>query len=74
MQHTGDINSNLENMNIRIEDIELLDKTGMKTLMDLRSSGIDDIDYAAYLNAVRPPCSWLILCMFFCVSFVFVFL
>uniref|UniRef100_A0A8B9YH74 Prominin 1 n=1 Tax=Bos mutus grunniens TaxID=30521 RepID=A0A8B9YH74_BOSMU len=50
-KHTGDINSNLENMNIRIEDIELLDKTGMKTLMDLRSSGIDDIDYAAYLNA-----------------------
>ncbi|XP_070228828.1 prominin-1 isoform X3 [Bos mutus] len=55
-KHTGDINSNLENMNIRIEDIELLDKTGMKTLMDLRSSGIDDIDYAAYLNATeRSP-------------------
>ncbi|KAB0354341.1 hypothetical protein FD755_022879 [Muntiacus reevesi] len=55
-KHTGDINSNLENMNLRINDIELLDKTGRETLMDISSSGIDKIDYAAYINATeRSP-------------------
>ncbi|XP_043762076.1 prominin-1 isoform X3 [Cervus elaphus] len=52
-KHTGDINSNLENMNLRINDIELLDKTGRKTLMDISSSGIGKIDYAAYINATE---------------------
>ena len=39
-------------MNLRINDIELLDKTGRKALMDISSSGIDKIDYAAYINSV----------------------
>lgn len=52
MQHTGNINNNFENMNIRIDNIVLLDEAGRRNLMDFNSSGIDKIDYGAFMAAV----------------------
>ena len=52
MQHTGNINNNFENMNIRIDNIVLLDEAGKRNLMDFSSSGIDKIDYGAFMAAV----------------------
>ncbi|XP_059952099.1 prominin-1 [Mesoplodon densirostris] len=48
-EHTGNINNNFENMNIRIDNIVLLDEAGRKNLKDFGSSGIDKIDYGAFM-------------------------
>ncbi|XP_007167395.2 prominin-1 isoform X1 [Balaenoptera acutorostrata] len=50
-EHTGNINNNFENMNIRIDNIVLLDEAGKRNLMDFSSSGIDKIDYGAFMAA-----------------------
>ncbi|XP_032487605.1 LOW QUALITY PROTEIN: prominin-1 [Phocoena sinus] len=50
-EHTGNINNNFENMNIRIDNIVLLDEAGRRNLMDFNSSGIDKIDYGAFMAA-----------------------
>ncbi|XP_033266534.2 prominin-1 [Orcinus orca] len=50
-EHTGNINNNFENMNIRIDNIVLLDEAGRRNLMDFSSSGIDKIDYGAFMAA-----------------------
>ncbi|TKC40607.1 hypothetical protein EI555_002174, partial [Monodon monoceros] len=50
-EHTGNINDNFENMNIRIDNIVLLDEAGRRNLMDFSSSGIDKIDYGAFMAA-----------------------
>lgn len=52
MQHTGNINSSFENMNVKIDNIVLLDAAGRKNLMDFSSSGVDQVDYDAYLAEV----------------------
>nr|XP_058922111.1 prominin-1 [Kogia breviceps] len=50
-EHTRNINNNFENMNIRIDNIVLLDEAGRRNLMDFSSSGIDKIDYGAFMAA-----------------------
>ncbi|XP_061048100.1 prominin-1 isoform X2 [Eubalaena glacialis] len=50
-EHTGNINNNFENMNVRIDNIVLLDEAGRRNLMDFSSSGIDKIDYGAFMAA-----------------------
>lgn len=52
MQHTGNINSSFENMNVKIDNIVLLDAAGRKNLMDFSSSGVDQVDYDAFLAEV----------------------
>ncbi|KAM8800654.1 prominin-1 [Rhynchonycteris naso] len=47
--YTGNINHDLENMNVQINDTVLLDAAGKKNLMDFSSSGLDKINYNAYL-------------------------
>lgn len=51
-QHTGNISSNFENMTINIGDITLLDEAGKGSLRNFSSSGIDRIDYNAFLAEV----------------------
>lgn len=48
-EHTGNISSNFENMTINIGDITLLDEAGKGSLRNFSSSGIDRIDYNAFL-------------------------
>ena len=47
-------------MKVNIDNIVLLDATGKKNLQDFSSSGVDRIDYGAYLAEVRPICLRLI--------------
>lgn len=39
-------------MQVNIDNVVLLDEAGRKHLLDFNSSGIDKIDYDAYLAAV----------------------
>ncbi|XP_072802100.1 prominin-1 isoform X2 [Vicugna pacos] len=50
-ERMGNINSNFETTDIRIENVVLLDEAGRKNLMDFSSSGVDRIDYNAFMNA-----------------------
>lgn len=51
-----DIVKELEKLNVNIDSIELLDKTGRKSLEDFAQSGIDRINYSMYLQeAEKPP-------------------
>lgn len=43
-------------MKVNIDNIVLLDAAGKKNLQDFSSSGVDRIDYGAYLAEVRPVC------------------
>ncbi|XP_076794563.1 prominin-1 isoform X3 [Arvicanthis niloticus] len=46
----------LENLNVNIDNIELLDNTGRKSLEDFAGSGIDAISYSTYLEeAEKSP-------------------
>ncbi|XP_040602981.1 prominin-1 isoform X2 [Mesocricetus auratus] len=55
-KHTGKIKKELENLNVNIDNIELLDKTGKKNLEDFAHSGIDAINYSMYLKeAEKSP-------------------
>ncbi|XP_019568587.2 prominin-1 isoform X2 [Rhinolophus sinicus] len=54
-EHTGNINSSFENMNVKIDNIVLLDAAGRKNLMDFSSSGVDQVDYDAYLAEIAKP-------------------
>ncbi|XP_076992567.1 prominin-1 isoform X2 [Tamandua tetradactyla] len=55
-EHIQDINRELENLNIRLDNIVLLDEEGKKNLKNFSSSGIDRINYTAYLTeASKPP-------------------
>ncbi|XP_066241091.1 prominin-1 [Saccopteryx leptura] len=47
--YAGNINRDLENMNVQINDTVLLDAAGKKNLVDFSSSGVDKINYNAYL-------------------------
>ncbi|EDL37602.1 prominin 1, isoform CRA_c, partial [Mus musculus] len=49
-QISENINTELENLNVNIDSIELLDNTGRKSLEDFAHSGIDTIDYSTYLK------------------------
>lgn len=51
-QYTGNIINDFENMQVNIDNVVLLDEAGRKHLLDFNSSGIDKIDYDAYLAAV----------------------
>ena len=51
-QISENINTELENLNVNIDSIELLDNTGRKSLEDFAHSGIDTIDYSTYLKEV----------------------
>lgn len=48
-EYTENINSYFDNLNIKIDNIVLLDDTGRRSLMDFVSSGVDRINYDAYL-------------------------
>ncbi|CAO2640006.1 Prom1 [Lemmus lemmus] len=55
-KHTGEIIKELENLNVNIDNIELLNKTGKENLEDFAQSGIDAIDYPMYLTeAEKAP-------------------
>lgn len=41
-------------MNMEINNVVLLDATGKRNLQDFSHSGVDRIDYDAYLVEVRP--------------------
>uniref|UniRef100_A0A8C4L7M6 Prominin 1 n=1 Tax=Equus asinus asinus TaxID=83772 RepID=A0A8C4L7M6_EQUAS len=49
--YTGNIINDFENMQVNIDNVVLLDEAGRKHLLDFNSSGIDKIDYDAYLAA-----------------------
>ncbi|XP_057561217.1 prominin-1 [Hippopotamus amphibius kiboko] len=49
-EHTGNINKNFGNMNIKIDNIVLLDEEGRRNLMDFSSSGVEKIDYGTFLD------------------------
>ncbi|XP_039694074.1 prominin-1 isoform X2 [Pteropus medius] len=48
-EYTENINSYFDNLNIKIDNIVLLDDAGRRSLMDFVSSGVDRINYDAYL-------------------------
>ncbi|XP_054544007.1 prominin-1 isoform X2 [Talpa occidentalis] len=48
-KHTGRINKEFENLKINVNNIILLDDTGRKNLLDFSSSGVNKLDYRAYL-------------------------
>ncbi|XP_028362453.1 prominin-1 isoform X2 [Phyllostomus discolor] len=48
-QFTQNVSSDFENMEVNIDNIVLLDAAGKKNLQDFISSGVDRIDYGAYL-------------------------
>ncbi|XP_036901444.1 prominin-1 isoform X2 [Sturnira hondurensis] len=48
-EFTKNISGNFENMKVNIDNIVLLDAAGKKNLQDFSSSGVDRIDYGAYL-------------------------
>ncbi|XP_036134808.1 prominin-1 isoform X2 [Molossus molossus] len=48
-EYTGHINSSLDNMNMEVNNVVLLDAAGKKNLRDFGHSGVDRIDYDAYL-------------------------
>ncbi|CAH7452953.1 Prom1 [Phodopus roborovskii] len=55
-EQTEKIMKELENLNVNIDNIELLDKTGRKNLEDFAHSGIDAINYSMYLKeAEKSP-------------------
>ncbi|XP_037685365.1 prominin-1 isoform X2 [Choloepus didactylus] len=54
--YVEDINREFEHLNIRLDDIVLLDEEGKKNLKDFSASGVEEIDYAAYLTeASKTP-------------------
>lgn len=55
LEHTRNINSSFENMNVKIDNIVLLDAAGRENLKDFSSSGVDQIDYDAYLAEIAKP-------------------
>uniref|UniRef100_K9IZS4 Putative conserved plasma membrane protein n=1 Tax=Desmodus rotundus TaxID=9430 RepID=K9IZS4_DESRO len=55
-EFTKNISGDFENMKVNIDNIVLLDATGKKNLQDFSSSGVDRIDYGAYLaETAKPP-------------------
>uniref|UniRef100_A0A8C2MD03 Prominin 1 n=2 Tax=Cricetulus griseus TaxID=10029 RepID=A0A8C2MD03_CRIGR len=49
-KYTKKMMNELKNLNVNIDGIELLDKTGRKSLHDFAHSGIDAINYSMYLK------------------------
>lgn len=62
--YTGNIINDFENMQVNIDNVVLLDEAGRKHLLDFNSSGIDKIDYDAYLAAVNKTPGELNLSLF----------
>ena len=58
-EYTENINSYFDNLNLTIDNVVLLDDAGRRSLMDFISSGVDGINYDAYLAEVRLPRSCL---------------
>ncbi|KFO25783.1 Prominin-1 [Fukomys damarensis] len=52
-EHTGNILSEFENLNVNLDNIVLLDAEGRKNLQAFATSGIQDIDYDTFL--AQPP-------------------
>ncbi|XP_010640176.1 prominin-1 isoform X3 [Fukomys damarensis] len=48
-EHTGNILSEFENLNVNLDNIVLLDAEGRKNLQAFATSGIQDIDYDTFL-------------------------
>lgn len=48
-EYTGNINSYFDHLNIRLDNIVLLEDAGRSSLMDFVSSGVDRINYDVYL-------------------------
>ncbi|XP_004455296.1 prominin-1 isoform X3 [Dasypus novemcinctus] len=54
--HIQEIQHEFEYLNVSLDNVVLLDEAGKKNLKDFSASGIDSIDYAAYLTeASKPP-------------------
>lgn len=52
VQRTENINRDFGNVNVKIDGIVLLDDAGRRNLREFGTSGIDRIDYDAYLAEV----------------------
>lgn len=52
-QYTEDVSLKIEHINVNLSNIVLLDEIGKRNLLDFSSSGIDGINFAAYLTEVR---------------------
>lgn len=52
-KHTSNINVQLESMDVKLNDIVLLDEAGWKNLKDFADSGIDNIRYNSYLAQTK---------------------
>lgn len=52
-QYTEDVALKIEHIQINLSKIILLDEIGKENLLNFSSSGIDGIDFSAYLTEVR---------------------
>lgn len=52
-QYTEDVVLRIEHIQINLSKIILLDEIGKENLLNFSSSGIDGIDFSAYLTEVR---------------------
>lgn len=52
-QYTEDVSLKIEHINVNLSNIVLLDEIGKQNLLNFSSSGIDGINFAAYLTEVR---------------------
>lgn len=52
-QYTEDVAFRIEHIQINLSKIILLDEIGKENLLNFSSSGIDGIDFSAYLTEVR---------------------
>lgn len=53
-QYTEDVALRIEHIQINLSKIILLDEIGKENLLNFSSSGIEGINFGAYLTEVRP--------------------
>ncbi|XP_030420423.1 prominin-1 isoform X4 [Gopherus evgoodei] len=51
--YTEDVSLKIEHINVNLSNIVLLDEIGKRNLLDFSSSGIDGINFAAYLTEIN---------------------